>query len=115
MTDQRANARLFIDSDVPVAVATDFCSSIRATSLLTTVATAAPWFRMTPGEVIVAATLNAAYSLGRQGSCGSLDVGKRGDLIIVAAPHPNEICLAIGAPLLDEVVIAGDVVMGPQP
>ena len=45
-----------------------------------TVATAAPWFRMTPGEVIVGATLNAAYSLGRQASCGSLDVGKRGDL-----------------------------------
>ena len=115
MTNDRANARLFIDTDVPVAVATDFCSSIRATSLLTTVATAAPWFRMTPGEVIVGATLNAAYSLGRQASCGSLDVGKRGDLIIVDVPHPNEICLAIGAPLLDQVVIAGDVVMGPRP
>jgi imidazolonepropionase len=110
MTSERANARLFIDTEVPVAIATDFCSSIHATSLLNTVATAAPWFRMTPAEVIVGATLNAAYSLGRQSSCGSLDVGKRGDLIIVDCPHPDEICLAVGAPLLDEVVIAGTVV-----
>ena len=66
MTDRRANARLFIEQEVPVAIATDFCSSIHATSLLNTIATAAPWFRMTPGEVIVGATLNAAYSLGRQ-------------------------------------------------
>ncbi|MCU1397763.1 MAG: imidazolonepropionase [Acidimicrobiales bacterium] len=107
MTDRRANARLFIDQQVPLAIATDYCSSIHATSLLNTLATAAPWFRMTPGEVIVGATLNAAYSLGRQATCGSLDVGKRGDLIIVDCPHPEEICLAVGAPVLDQVVIAG--------
>jgi len=115
MTSRRANARLFIENEVPIAVATDFCSSIHATSLLNTVATAAPWFRMTPAEVIVGATLNAAYSLGRQSSCGSLDVGKRGDLIILDCPHPDEVCLAVGAPILDQVVIAGEVVMGGQP
>ena len=110
MTSQRANARLFIEHEVPVAIATDFCSSIHATSLLNTMATAAPWFRMTPGEVIVGATLNAAYSLGRQASCGSLDVGKRGDLVIIDCPHPEELFLAVGAPVLDQVVIAGRVV-----
>jgi imidazolonepropionase len=110
MTDRRANARLFIDQQVPVAIATDYCSSIHATSLLNTLATAAPWFRMTPGEVIVGATLNAAYSLGRQSTCGSLDVGKRGDLIILDCPHPDEICLAAGAPVLDQVVIGGELV-----
>ena len=114
MTSRRANARLFIETGVPVAIATDFCSSIRATSLLTTVAVAAPWFRMTPSEVIVGATLNAAYSLGRQSSCGSLDVGKRGDLIILDCAHPDEVCLAVGAPLLHQVIIGGDVVLGEQ-
>jgi len=114
MTSRRANARLFIDTGVPVAIATDFCSSIRATSLLTTLAVAAPWFQMTPGEVIVGATLNGAYSLGRQSDCGSLDVGKRGDLVILDCSHPDEVCLAVGAPLLDQVVIAGRVVVGEQ-
>jgi imidazolonepropionase len=107
MTDRRANARLFIDQRVPVAIATDYCSSIHATSLLNTLATAAPWFRMTPGEVLVGATLNAAYSLGRQADRGSLDVGKRGDLLVLDCPHPDEICLAAGAPLLERTVIAG--------
>ena len=110
MTDRRANARLLIDHDVAVAVSTDHCSSIHATSLLTTLATAAPWFRMTPAEVIVGATLNAAYSLRRQAVCGSLDVGKRGDVIVVDCVHPNEMCLAVGAPLLEAVVIQGEVV-----
>lgn len=111
LTDRRANARLFIDQHVPVAISTDYCSSIHATSLLHTVATAAPWFRMTPGEVLVGATLNAAYSLGRQAQCGSLDVGKRGDLLILNCEHPNEVCLAVGAPLLKHVVIGGLIVL----
>ena len=110
MTSRRANARLLIETEVPVAVATDYCSSIHATSLLTTIGVAAPWFQMTPGEVIVGATLNAAYSIGRQATCGSLDVGKRGDLLILDAVHPHELCLAAAAPLLEQMVIAGRLV-----
>lgn len=107
MTDRRANARLFIDNNVPVAIATDYCSSIHATSLLATMGSAAPWFRLTPGEVLVGATLNAAYSLGLQHRCGSLDIGKRGDLLVLDCPHPNEIFLGVGAGMLQEVVIRG--------
>lgn len=112
MTDRRANARLFIDNNVPVAIATDYCSSIHATSLLATMGSAAPWFRLTPGEVLVGTTLNAAYSLGLQHRCGSLDIGKRGDLLVLDCPHPNEIFLGVGAGMLLEVVIGG---IGRQP
>jgi imidazolonepropionase len=112
MTSRRANARLFIEQEVPVAIATDFCSSIHATSLLNTIAAAAPWFRMTPAEVVVGATLNAAYSLRLQSNCGSLDPGKRGDVLILDCVHPDEVCLAVGAPLLQQVVIEGRVVVG---
>ncbi len=111
MTDRRANARLFIEHEVPVAISTDYCSSIHATSLLNTLANAAPWFQMTPAEVIVGATLNAAYSLGLQSKVGSLDIGKRGDLLVLDCIHPEEVCLALGAPLLDSVVIAGRTVL----
>ena len=110
MTDRRANARLLVDNEVPVAIATDYCSSIHATSLLATMTMAAPWFRLTPAEVIVGATLNAAYSLGLGADCGSLEAGKQGDLIVVDCPHPHELFLAPSAPLLDHVVIGGDVV-----
>ena len=110
MTDRRANARLFVENDVPVAIATDYCSSIHATSLLATMTTAAPWFRLTPAEVVVGTTLNAAYSLGLGSECGSLDVGKWGDLIVLDCPHPHELFLAPSAPLLETVVIGGNVV-----
>lgn len=110
--DVRARARSFVDCDVPVAIATDYCSSIHATSLLTTIGVAAPWFGMTAAEVVVGATLNAAYAVGRGHDRGSLDVGKRGDLLILDVPHPAAICLAVGAPMVREVVVQGVVVEG---
>jgi imidazolonepropionase len=107
LTERRANARALIDCDVPVAIATDYCSSLGCSSLATTIGVAAPWFRITPAEAIVGATLNAAYSLRLGGDRGSLDVGKRGDLTILDIPHPNDIYLAAGRPLVGGVVIGG--------
>ncbi|HTX70030.1 MAG TPA: imidazolonepropionase [Thermoleophilia bacterium] len=110
MTDRRAAARTFIEQDVPLAVATDYCSSIHATSLVTTMGLAAPWYRLTPAEVVVAATLNAAYALGAGGDRGSIDAGKRGDLTILSVPHPEELFLAVGQSVVSDVVIGGRVV-----
>ena len=112
MTERRANARLLIEQRVPVAIATDYCSSIHATSLPTTLGIAAPWFRLTPAEVLVGATLNAAYALGLQGDRGSLDTGKRADLTILGVEHPAELFLAVGQQVVDGVVIAGVPVHG---
>ncbi len=107
---RRANARLFIQCEVPLAVATDYCSAIQATSMPLTIALACTWFRLTPAEAIVGATLNAAYALRRGGDRGSLDMGKRGDLTILDCSHPDEIALRIGAPLVRYVVAEGAVV-----
>jgi imidazolonepropionase len=114
MTDRRANARLFIEQDVPVAVATDYCSSIHATSLPVTLGMAAPWFHMTPAEVIVGGTLNAAYALGLAGDRGSVEPGKRGDLTLLSMVHPNELCLAVGQEVISDVIISGTVVHSPR-
>jgi imidazolonepropionase len=107
MTDRRANARLFIEQGVPLAIATDYCSSIHATSLLATMGLAAPWFRLTPAEVVAAATLNAAYAIGSGHDRGSIDVGKRGDLTVLSVPHPEELFLAVGQRVVSEVIIGG--------
>lgn len=39
--------------------------------------------RMSMPEALAAATINAAYALGKSHSHGSLEVGKQGDLIII--------------------------------
>ena len=114
MTDRRANARLFIDQNVPVAVATDYCSSIHATSLASTIALAGPWFRITPAEAVVASTLNAAYALGCNSERGSIDIGKRGDLTVISVEHPNELFLAGGQEVVSDVIIAGEIVHSPR-
>jgi imidazolonepropionase len=37
-------------------------------------------------EALVGATINGAYSLDRHASCGSLEVGKQMDAVVVAGP-----------------------------
>lgn len=39
--------------------------------------------RMSMPEALAAATINAAYALGKSHTHGSLEVGKQGDLIII--------------------------------
>jgi imidazolonepropionase len=113
LTARRANARLLIDQEVAIAVATDYCSSIHATSLTTTLGIAAPWFRMTAGEVIVGATLNAAYALRLAHDRGSIQIGKRGDLTVLDVEHPDELALAVGQSVVSHVVIGGQVILNP--
>ncbi len=110
LDNKKANGRLFVKTGVPVAIATDYCSSFQATSLTLTIAMACSWFGFTPSESIVGATLNAAYALNRGNDRGSLDVGKRGDLTILNCHHPNEIATCIGAPLVEHVVSCGRVI-----
>src|ERR1700722_2779971 len=110
MTVRRANARRLIEHEVPGALATDYCPSIHATSLATTLAIGAPWFRITPAEAIVAGTLNAAYALQCNADRGSLDVGKRGDLTVLSVDHPAELCLAVGQGVVSDVIIGGEIV-----
>jgi imidazolonepropionase len=115
MTGKRANAAALIAHEVPVAIATDYCSSIGSSSLTTTVGIAVPWFAITPAQAVVGATLNAAYSLGLGHDRGSLDPGKRGDLTVLDVPHPNDIYLSLGSRLVSTVLIGGRVQFTSQP
>ncbi len=47
--------------------------------------------RMTPAEAIAAATINSAYSLGREKQIGSLEVGKLADISIFDVDDYREI------------------------
>ena len=112
MGAQRANARLLIENDVPVVIATDYCSSIPVHSLRLAIGLAALWFGMTPGEVIVGATLNAAYALNEAGRAGSLDIGKRADILVLGCEHPYQFVWELGQSPVQRVYKDGRVVVG---
>lgn len=79
--------RRMIDEGVPVALGTDFNPNAFCLSMPLTMHLACVLFRMTMSEALVAATLNAAASVGRSAFNGSLERGKRGDLIILSEPR----------------------------
>lgn len=111
MGEKRANARLLIESEIPVVVATDYCSSIPVASLRLSVGLATAWFGMKPGEAIVGATLNAAYAVGLADRIGSLDPGKDADILVLDAEHPFKFAWQLGQSRVRRVYKHGAVVV----
>lgn len=104
---RRANARLLIEQEVPVVIATDYASSIPVHSLRLAIGLGAAWFRMLPGECIVGATLNAAYAIKRSHQVGSLDPGKQADILILDCEHPNQLVWEMGQSRVRRVIKRG--------
>lgn len=85
-------AREMIDAGLAVVLATDFNPGSSPTPSMTMVLSiACTQMKMTPAETITAATINAAYSLGRGDEIGSLEKGKRADFVIHDASDYREL------------------------
>jgi imidazolonepropionase len=61
-------------------------------------------------EALAAATVNAAYSLDVQDEVGSVEVGKRADLVILRSPRILDL-LRVGVPAISAVTKGGRVVV----
>ena len=106
-----APARMLIDAGVPVALGTDVNpGGGYSPSMPFAIALACFAMIMTLEESLVAATLNAAWSLDRSDRIGSLEVGKLMDLVIVRGGLTE--LLRIGTPAVRTVVKRGKVVAG---
>jgi imidazolonepropionase len=81
---EQAPARRLIEADLPVAVATDYNpGSSMIESLPLAMSIACTQARMTPTEVVVAATANAAAALDRHDRLGGIEVGMQADLLVL--------------------------------
>jgi imidazolonepropionase len=90
--ERYAPARELVDAGAIVALATDFNPGTSPTlNMAMILSLACSLLRMTPAEAIAAATINAAYSLGREKRIGSIEVGKQADLAVFEVADYREI------------------------
>ncbi len=90
-------ARNLIEAGVPVALATDFnpgsCFTLNMQLILSIACTQ---MGMSPGEALTAATINGAWALDLAHARGSIEPGKRADMILMACPNYQTIPYLFG-------------------
>ncbi len=106
-----APARALIEGGAVVALASDFNPGTSPTyNMGMILSLACTQMRMTPGEAIVAATVNAAYSLRRVDRVGSLEPGKQADIVIMKVPDYREIAYYFGTNHCDMTIKRGRII-----
>ena len=104
-------AREMIDAGLALVLATDFNPGSSPTpSMPMILSLASTQMKMTPAEAITAATINAAYSLGRGDEIGSLEKGKRADFVIHDASDYRELAYFFGIEHARHVYSSGKLV-----
>lgn len=99
-----APARKLIDAGAAVALATDLNpGSCFSGSIPLTIALACIYMRMTVEETLCALTLNAAAAIDRADSLGSIEVGKRADLLLLEFEGINSLPYYVGMNCVREV------------
>ncbi len=104
-----APARMLIERGVPVALATDVNPGGGFSPSMPFAMTVACFaMQLTLEEALVAATINAAWSVGRADRAGSLEAGKLMDAVIVNGELVD--LIRVGAPSIRAVVKRGRIV-----
>jgi len=107
-------ARRMIDGGLPVALGSDYgLSGQGVESMWTVIFLAVAKAEMSSEEAITATTLNAAGALGLSAEIGSIEPGKRADLILLDLDSHREIPLCVGRNPVSTVIVAGKVVYAP--
>jgi len=108
-----ARAKEIIEQGIAVAVASDFNpGSCPNESLQIPMNIACLKYRLTPEQVLTAATLNGAAAVNRSGLVGSVEPGKQGDIVIWNAPDLNFLFYHWGVNQVKTVVKRGQRVVG---
>lgn len=103
-------AQQILEAGGLLAIATDlnpgtaWCESMQFAMAL-----ACRYMRLTPGQAICAATINAAAAINCQDRLGSLEVGKQADLLILTVADYRQLGYRFGTNLVGTVVKKGHI------
>ena len=107
-----AAARKMIAAGVPIALGTDCNPGSSYTESLPAVAfLASVGMGLTVEETLTAMTLNAAASVREAGIRGTLEPGKRADVVLLDAPSLEHLVYHWGVNLVSGVLVAGEPVV----
>ncbi|MFA6940925.1 MAG: imidazolonepropionase [Clostridiaceae bacterium] len=110
MLNKFAPGRKMIDENLAVALATDCNPGTSPTENLQNVMTYACFgMGLLPEEIINAVTINAAYAIGRGDSIGSIENGKKADLVIFNSKNLNYLIYHFGVNAVDKVIKNGKI------
>ena len=99
LDDRYAPGRTLVDAGAAIAVASNFNpGSAQSPSLPFAMSLACRKCRLTPAESITAATFNAACVLGLQHEVGSIESGKRADLLMLDTPDERALAVEVAGP-----------------
>ncbi|MEM7801171.1 MAG: imidazolonepropionase [Chloroflexota bacterium] len=106
-----ASGRAMIDAGAALALATDLNpGSAPCYSMPLVMGMANRVLRLTPAETLIASTINAAHAIGLADKVGSLEVGKRADLLVLKAADWRHISYFFGGNPVETVLKAGQVI-----
>ena len=103
-------ARKLIEADAILALATD-CNpgTTWNESMQFVIALACRQMKLTPAQAIAATTINSAYAIRRADTIGSIEPGKRADLLILSVPDYRQVGYRYGTNLVKQVIKRGRV------
>lgn len=106
-----ARGRFMIDQGLAVALGTDLNpGSCYSQSISLMIALATIYTSLTVEETLTAVTLNAAASIGLAESRGSLEAGKKADILLLDCPNHGHLSYHFGMNLVETVIKNGEVV-----
>lgn len=110
MLEEYAPARKMIELGVPIALATDLNPNCWTESMQMIIALSCYHMKLSPAEALTAATINGACALQKQDEIGSLEIGKKADLIVFDVPNYEFLPYHFGVNLVSKVIKNGKIV-----